>query len=97
MSFHLLSSIHERYLSALLVDIFSRCFPSVVFMFWVLFSVVHMDVIVMLLSLLLYAPLVCILPPCWISGVCVTYYYEVNSFFYETTCAVHRKTTYYII
>jgi hypothetical protein len=60
---YLFECITLRYVS-------SRCFSPALSVFYVLFSVVLTDAIVMLHVLsLLYAPIVCKIPRCWISGV----------------------------
>lgn len=46
---------------------FLRCCPSAASMFCALYSVVLTDVVI---SLSLYAPVVCMFPQCWISCVC---------------------------
>jgi hypothetical protein len=72
--FHLLSSLHKRYMFERITHqyVSSCCFPSAASVLCVLFTVVLVDAVVMLLSLLLYAPLVCTFPGCWISSVYVS-------------------------
>jgi hypothetical protein len=53
-----------------LTTLLAIMFPPAASVFCVLFSVVLMDVIVMLL---LYAPLVCMFPRCWFSQTCVSH------------------------
>jgi hypothetical protein len=74
MSFHFSSFIYERYLSERIIRrfVFSLCFLPESSVFCVLFSVVLTDVVVMLLPFLLYAPLICMFPCCWITLVCVS-------------------------
>jgi hypothetical protein len=72
---HLSSSVHKRYLFECITRryVSSCCFLPTVLVLCVLFSVVLVDAVVLLPSLL-YASLVCIFPQCWISSVYVSLY-----------------------
>jgi hypothetical protein len=83
MLFNLSSTVYKKILFERITRryVLLRCFPPAASMFRLLFSVVLTDIAVMLLSLLLYAPLVCIFPRCWLSWEChllLSYYYVVT-------------------